>query len=99
MEFILIHDSYRFSVLGCIAERNEPLLPSGEQFSQVAQDDHVGTGGGNFPHHMNVSVVVPIETTEGPSPLYAPLWRFQMSFFFVFCFLSCGVFMKLVFCG
>jgi hypothetical protein len=28
---------------------------------------------GNFPHGGDVSVVVPIETTEAQSPLYAPL--------------------------
>jgi hypothetical protein len=44
-----------------IAERNEPLLPSSEQFSQ-AHDDHVGIGGGKFPSWRgDVSVAGPIK--------------------------------------
>jgi hypothetical protein len=45
---------------------------------------------GNFPHGGDVWVVVPIETTEAQSPLYAPLWRGWIIF-------SCFVFLQCVY--
>lgn len=44
---------------------------------------------GNFPRVGDVSVVVPKETNEAQSPLYAPLWRVWIIFLFCFVFLRC----------
>jgi hypothetical protein len=41
-----------------IVESNEPLLLSGEQFSQVTKNDYVGKNGGKFPLPHTCDVVV-----------------------------------------